>query len=305
MLLVLGSPNEDIVRISARYPILAFFLAITCINKRPQISKVRCRSPDTIIDLGPYGTIDQSAPSLKDPYTTRKKRHIFPLSARYGIPMAHLLACFGAGAIVWSTVDLAFRTVVTWACWTSFYPIIWLTLAVFHHILAVVSIRYSLKLPARALTAADDSTQTSCTELVPIGNTEYLRSPIPSASLSARVDSQAHDCGSSYNIQVHPDDGQVRGLQQVHLGARSALLVCDLRPDSGTIDCTHRRWAELSKASMDLLNNATYLYGTAIFSSLTMISGHNAIKVLSVYASVAVVSRVIADWVLEEIGGTG
>jgi len=36
-----------------------------------------------------------------------------------------------------------------------------------------------------------------------------------------------------------------------------------------------------------------------------MISGHNAIKVLGVYATVAVVSRVIADWVLEEIGGTG
>lgn len=56
---------------------------------------------------------------------------------------------------------------------------------------------------------------------------------------------------------------------------------------------------------MDLLNNATYLYGTAIFSSLTMISGHNAIKVLGVYATVAVVSRVIDDWVLVEIGGTG
>lgn len=45
---------------------------------------------------------------------------------------------------------------------------------------------------------------------------------------------------------------------------------------------------------MDLLNNATYLYGTATFSSLTMASGHNA--------SVAVLSRLIADWVLEEFG---
>lgn len=53
---------------------------------------------------------------------------------------------------------------------------------------------------------------------------------------------------------------------------------------------------------MDLLNNATYLYGTAILLRFTMGSGHNTIEVLCVSASVVVVSRIVADWVLEEIG---
>lgn len=270
------------------------------------MGKMRCKSPDTIIDLGPYGTIDQSAPSSRDPYTTHKKRHLLHVPARYGIPIAHLLACIGAGAITWSTVDLAFRTVVTWACWTNFYPVIWLGLAVVHHILAVIFIRCSLKLPARAPTAADDATQTSCTELVPIGDTENLRSSIPSTASLERMESQLQgDCEPLHDPQNCSDGEQVRGLQPSHLGAKSALSVWDLGLKVGRVDCTHKRLAELSKACMDLLNNATYLYGTAIFSSLTMISGHNAIKVLSVYASVAVVSRIIADWVLEEIGGTG
>ena len=34
-----------------------------------------------------------------------------------------------------------------------------------------------------------------------------------------------------------------------------------------------------------------------------MVSGTNAIKVLGIYASVAIISRVITEWVLEEIGG--
>lgn len=67
-----------------------------------------------------------------------------------------------------------------------------------------------------------------------------------------------------------------------------------MKQGGGTVDCSVGRFAHLSKACMDLLNNATYLYGTATFSSLTMASGHNA--------SVAVLSRLIADWVLEEFG---
>lgn len=200
VLLLLGSSNEDVIRINARYPILAFSLAITCINKRPQMGKMRCKSPDTIIDLGPYGTIDQSAPNSKDPYTTQKKRHNLPVPARYGIPIAYLLACIGAGAIVWSTVDLAFHTVVTWACWTYFYPIIWLALAVVHHILAVISIRCSLELTARVPIAVDDATQTSFTELVPIGNPVYLRSPIPSATSLGRNHSSHKATANHYII---------------------------------------------------------------------------------------------------------
>jgi hypothetical protein len=53
---------------------------------------------------------------------------------------------------------------------------------------------------------------------------------------------------------------------------------------------------------MDLPNNATYLYGTAIFSSLTMVSEHNIMKVLCTCSGIAVVSRMAAVWMLEEIG---
>lgn len=86
--------------------------------------------------------------------------------------------------------------------------------------------------------------------------------------------------------------------------AKSALLVWDLKQDGCTVDCARERFAKLSKVCMDLLNNATYLYSTAIFSSLTMVSGHNAIKVLCIYAGNAVVSRIAAVWVLEEIEGS-
>jgi hypothetical protein len=58
----------------------------------------------------------------------------------------------------------------------------------------------------------------------------------------------------------------------------------------------------LYKAGMDLLNNATCVYGPAIFSSLTMVSGHNAIKILCVYGGIAILSRIAAVWVLEAVG---
>lgn len=52
---------------------------------------------------------------------------------------------------------------------------------------------------------------------------------------------------------------------------------------------------------MDLLDNAAYLYSRAIFLSLTMASMHNAIKVLSTYGCIAVVSRIAVVWGLKDV----
>lgn len=67
VLLVLGSPNEEIIRISARISFLAFFLSINSVNKRPQLVKMRAASTTTTIDLGPYGTINEKLPKQPPP----------------------------------------------------------------------------------------------------------------------------------------------------------------------------------------------------------------------------------------------
>ncbi|OSS43772.1 hypothetical protein B5807_11668 [Epicoccum nigrum] len=304
VILVLGSPNEDTIRISARYPLLAFFLSITCINKRSQVNKMRLSSSVTVIDLGPYGTLDKTTSSLKDLEKKKDTPYLLHRLAHWKILGAHMLACGGAGVILWSTIDLAVHGVVTWACWTSFYPIIWLALAIVNYVAAVISIRHSLKLPSRLTTSPNDADETGSMQLLPISSMEQPRSHSPPTSSTVRTDSRFEgDRHPLPNVQTRFDDDQAREAQPSHSVAKSALLILDLQPDCGTAICSRRKFADLSKAGVDLLNNATYLYGTAIFSSLTMVSGHNAIKVLCVYASVAVISRVTTEWVLEDIGG--
>jgi hypothetical protein len=70
------------------------------------------------------------------------------------------------------------------------------------------------------------------------------------------------------------------------------------------VELAYKRAARWSKAVADLLNNINFLYGTAIFSSLTLVSGHSAIKVMVLYGVVAVFSRIVAVWVLEETDGS-
>ena len=48
------------------------------------------------------------------------------------------------------------------------------------------------------------------------------------------------------------------------------------------------------KPVMDLLNNAACFYGIAIFLSLTMVGGYNAIEVHCTYGSVAAISSIPA-----------
>jgi hypothetical protein len=265
---------------------------------------MRTRSSATIIDLGPYGTIDETASSSKNLQKDKEAPYLSHRLAHWGIFGAHVLACGGAAAIIWSTIDLALHGVVTWACWTSFYPVIWLALAIIHYLGGVISIRYSLKLPTRITTSPNDADETCSAELVPINSIEHLRSPVPSTGSTERTESHLEGVRPPVpNTQTRYNDNQARAAEPFQSVAKSALFILDLRTDGGTVICTRRRFADLSKACVDLLNNAAYLYGTGIFSSLTMVSGTNAIKVLCIYASVAIVSRVITEWVLEEIGG--
>jgi len=239
VLLVLGNTNEEVVRISARFPILAFFLSITNINKRPNTRQNLAQShiKSSVVSLGPYGYVDVIPPSSTSSsgWATSK-----------GILLAHVLTGAGAAAVVYQTVDLGRKAVVSWACWTDWYPILWIGFGTYHHIFSFVCMRLSL------------------------GVTE------------APSDTSA----PSY-----------------HAAARSALFVWDLAREPFTVTVLHKRFAHWSKALVDLLNNVNYLYGTAVFSSLTLVSGSNAIKNLAIYGGVAVVGRLVGFWTLENVGG--
>lgn len=160
----------------------------------------------------------------------------------------------GSGVFIWKTIDLGMNGVLIWACWTDFYPISWLVLAVLHHLVAVLTMRLSLKLSLHPINNVNDAAQNSA------------------------------------KVKCHV--------------IRSALSVWDLRQDSCTVQCTQKGFPKFSKACTNLLNHAIYLYRTAIFSSLTVISGHRAMMVMRTYGGIAMASRIVAVWVLEEIGGS-
>ncbi|KAI5789053.1 hypothetical protein EDC01DRAFT_658631 [Geopyxis carbonaria] len=53
---------------------------------------------------------------------------------------------------------------------------------------------------------------------------------------------------------------------------------------------------------MALLGNFNYVFGTIVFSSLQLVSGVNALKVMCVYAAAAVVTRLVGGVVLDFVG---
>ncbi|KAF2690391.1 hypothetical protein K458DRAFT_102541 [Lentithecium fluviatile CBS 122367] len=134
VLLVLGNTNEEIVRISARYPLLALFLSITNINKQPNSQKSPIKSSS--VSPGPYGSIE--APP-RSPNLSKS------LVSYGGIAIAHIFAGTGAAAVIYQTVDLARKGVVSWACWTNWYPLIWIGNGAYHHLISVICMRLSLR----------------------------------------------------------------------------------------------------------------------------------------------------------------
>lgn len=212
---------------NAQYPLLAFLLSIASINKRSETVATVHQSSSRSVDLGQYG------------YVQRVSR-----TSYVGIAAAHVLAAAGAAAVIWQTVDVGRKSVVSWACWTDFYPTLWVCLAILQHLLAVTSLRLSLTVSK----------------------------------------------AKSEDLHVEKHSTKQSGL------ARWNLLQKDWK-----VELAYRRIARWSKAFADLLNNLNFLYGTAIFSSLTLVSGHNAIKIMVTYGAIAVFARITAVWVLEEM----
>jgi hypothetical protein len=165
--------------------------------------------------------------------------------------LAHVLVGTGAAVVVYQSVDLGRKSVVSWACWTDWYPVLWVCFGAYHHILSVVCMRLSLHIHAFQPSSASHA-------------------PLPSPSPFTAV--------------------------------QPAILVWDLTRQPYTV-VAHKRFARWSKALVDLLNNINYLYGTAIFSSLALVSGRNTINNLAIYGAVAVVGRMVGLWALEEMGG--
>jgi hypothetical protein len=88
------------------------------------------------IPLEPYGMVRQRDSSSVSRAT------------RIGIWVVHLLATIVAAVVIWQTIEIGWHRVLTWACWTSSYPVIWVGLALLHHLLPVGCIRASLRIRA-------------------------------------------------------------------------------------------------------------------------------------------------------------
>lgn len=212
---------------NTQYPLLAFLLAIANVNKRSEAVAAAHRSRSESVNIGPYGH-------------AQRVHH----TGYAGIAAAHLFAAAGAAAVIWQSMDIGRKSVVSWACWTDFYPTLWVCLAILQHILAVISMRLSLTVSKRKL----------------------------ENSLSKKPATM--QCG---------------------------LAGWNLLQEDWEVQLAHTRFSQWSKALADLLNNLNFLYGTAIFSSLTLVSGHNAIKIMVTYGAIAVFSRILSAWILEEI----
>jgi hypothetical protein len=214
-------------------------LSITNVNKRPDKQQTVTPPPGTAtVTLGPYGTVKQVDPDAHVSNATR-----------IGIVVVHVLAAAGAGIVMWQTIDIGRHGVLSWACWTDFYPVVWIGLAVLHHFLSIGFMRVSLRV----------------------------------------------------RRTVSLQEGN-KAPQQSFVDV-SAFGIWDLTKTNVEVDVKRKRFAKWSKAAADLVNNVNYLYGTAVFTSLTLISGVVAIQKLSAFGIVAVGARIATFWVLEDIEG--
>jgi hypothetical protein len=84
---------------------------------------------------------------------------------------------------------------------------------------------------------------------------------------------------------------------------RNAYTVWDLTAADIRVEVRRRKLAKWSKAANDLVNNVSYLYGTMVFTSLTLVSGRVAIEKLAAFGVIAGAGRVAAVWVLEDVEG--
>lgn len=60
------------------------------------------------------------------------------LSAGLPLMLIHLLAAGAAATMTWQTYDLGHKAVLSWGCWTNFYPLLSLALKTLQHILDIL-----------------------------------------------------------------------------------------------------------------------------------------------------------------------
>lgn len=159
--------------------------------------------------------------------------------------LAHGLAAAGAACVIWQTVELAKKAVLCWACWTEFYPLLWVCHGVLHHLLSVFCLRVSL-------------------------GTEDVATSVPRQRVPA---------SKSRSVLFEPD----LTLQSLHVVVKREKFL---------------RW---SKVFLDVMNNVNYLYGTMVFSSLTLVSPVAAMKILVYFGVVAMGASIIGTWAVGEI----
>lgn len=226
VLLVLGNTNEDIIRINSRYPFLAFLFSITNVNKRHDSATEMIEKPSTVT-LGLYGGVRRLT-----------LRPFASVADGSGLVFVYALALTGTGVVVWQTIDLGRKSIVSWSCWVDYWLWAWLFFAIVHHWFAASSMRFSLQWQSGN---------------APIGKWR----------------TQISDLTENKWVAIHP------------------------------------RFARWSKVVADLVIDVAYIYGTAIFSSLTLVPAGEALKILVIYGSIAVVTRIAAVWVLKEMDKHG
>jgi len=144
VLTLLGSTNDDLIRIHAEYPILALLLSISNIGTASaHISGIRpvWTRQTTNLQVGSSSDAQRGDLGLYDYIIPPTRR---PLDSLTAMIAYHIVALVGAIIVLWQTIDLGQKAVLTWACWTSFYPALWVLLGVLHYILAVCCLRLSL-----------------------------------------------------------------------------------------------------------------------------------------------------------------
>jgi len=225
VMIMLSSSSQELLRIHSQFPLLGLLLSVTNTSTFSQrIFEVwGQRSNDS--DL-PNNTI--SAEISFGPKRLKSTKLRFAK-----LVLVHIILAGLAGVIILQTITLSRRGVVAWACWTSFYPFVWLCIGVLQHVLYVLSVRLCL------------------------------------------------------------GDGQ-----QIRAAARGGVWNIDLTKWQ-TLKVVRPKFAWFSSLLFSSLGFVNYVFGTLVFSSLQLVTGVNAMKVMITYGVIGAVSRLVTIWLLE------
>lgn len=197
--------------------------------------------------------------------------------------MLYILAIAGAAIIIWQTIALGQKAVLSWACWTDFYPAIWIAVAVLQHLISVITMRLSLH---------DGDVKSEVYEhdipMVSVGPSNPPPSPSITSSTLPLASRRQPKIMRNRSINI--------GKDTTNFG----VLAADISSGGLILKLARIDLAIWSKVAMDLAN-ANFLYGTIIFSSLSLVSGVTAIKVVLVYGFVATTTKVLTTFILDDI----